>query len=187
MLSIVSLTEEIQNVITKVASNDNLYDRGIALGLDPFIVKNPGQWGITAGKRTMATTMEAIIGAVYYDSAKNGDDLKRVLTALGLAWPEWSCPSLQSYFLVMETSGSLDGGEGGIPCKAGPFSFSSEVASEVTSMSQHYWMSLVHFAMDPSCPLMAASLCLHGWEVYHEDHISGNLETEEEWNWRFMR
>ncbi|KAJ5238079.1 hypothetical protein N7489_008170 [Penicillium chrysogenum] len=79
---------EIQNVITKVASNDNLYDRGIALGLDPFIVKNPGQWGITAGKKTMATTMEAIIGAVFYDSAKNGDDLKRVLTALGLAWPE---------------------------------------------------------------------------------------------------
>ncbi|KAJ6159592.1 hypothetical protein N7497_004129 [Penicillium chrysogenum] len=42
---------EIQNVITKVASNDNLYDRGIALGLDPFIVKNPGQWGITAGRK----------------------------------------------------------------------------------------------------------------------------------------
>jgi hypothetical protein len=30
--------------------------------------------------------MEAIIGAVFYDSAKNGDDLKRVLIALGLAW-----------------------------------------------------------------------------------------------------
>ncbi|KAJ9481559.1 hypothetical protein VN97_g11913 [Penicillium thymicola] len=79
---------EIQNVITKVASNDNLYDRGIALGVDPFIVKNPGQWDITAGKKTMPTTMEAIIGAVFYDSAKNGDDLERVLTALGLAWPE---------------------------------------------------------------------------------------------------
>jgi ribonuclease-3 len=79
---------EIQNVITKVASNNNLYDRGIALGLDPFIVKNPGQWGITAGKKTMPTTIEAIIGAVFYDSAKNGDDLERVLTALGLAWPE---------------------------------------------------------------------------------------------------
>ncbi|KAJ5749396.1 hypothetical protein N7533_006424 [Penicillium manginii] len=79
---------EIQDVITKVASNDNLYDRGIALGLDPFIVKNPGQWGITAGKKTMPTTMEAIIGAVFYDSAKNGDDLENVLTALGLIWPE---------------------------------------------------------------------------------------------------
>jgi hypothetical protein len=38
----------------------------------------------------------------------------------------------------METLGSLDGGKGGIPCKAGPFSFSSEVACEVTSMSQRY-------------------------------------------------
>lgn len=88
MLSMVSSTGDIQNVITKVASNDNLYDRGIALGLDPFIVKNPGQWGITAGKKTMPTTMEAIIGAVFYDSAKNGDDLERVLTAFGLAWSE---------------------------------------------------------------------------------------------------
>lgn len=88
MLSLVSSTEEIQNVITKVASNDNLYNRGIALGLDPFIVKNPGQWGMTAGKKTMPTTMEAVIGAVFYDSAKNGDDLERVFTALGLAWPE---------------------------------------------------------------------------------------------------
>jgi hypothetical protein len=48
-------------------------------------------------------------------------------------------------------------------------------------------MSHVHFATDPSRPLMAASLYLHGWEVYHEDYISGNLETEEEWHWRFMR
>ncbi|KAJ5580542.1 hypothetical protein N7450_006843 [Penicillium hetheringtonii] len=79
---------EIQNIITKVASNENLYDRGIALGLDPFIVKNPGQWGMTAGKKAMPTTMEAIIGAVYYDSAKNRGDTERVLTALGLAWPE---------------------------------------------------------------------------------------------------
>lgn len=83
-----SSTGEIQDCISKVASNDNLYDRGIALGLDPFIVKNPGQWGMTAGKKTMSTTMEAIIGAVFYDSAKNSDDLEMVLTALGLAWPE---------------------------------------------------------------------------------------------------
>lgn len=88
ILNMLSSTGEIQNIITKVASNENLYDRGIALGLDPFIVKNPGQWGMTAGKKAMPTTMEAIIGAVYYDSAKNRGDTERVLTALGLAWPE---------------------------------------------------------------------------------------------------
>ena len=71
-----------------MASNDSLYKRGIALGIDPFIVKNPGQYGMTAGKKAMSTTMEAIVGAVYYDCGKNGDVLERVLTALGLAWPE---------------------------------------------------------------------------------------------------
>jgi len=40
--------------------------------------------------------------------------------------------------LVMEAPRSLNEEEGGIPCKAEPFSFSSEVAWEVTSMSQHY-------------------------------------------------
>ncbi|KAJ5832156.1 hypothetical protein N7474_000467 [Penicillium riverlandense] len=80
--------EEIQNVITQVASNNNLNDRGIALGLDPFIVKNPGQWGLVAGKNVMATTMEAIIGAVHYDSNKNRDACEKVMAALGLAFPE---------------------------------------------------------------------------------------------------
>ncbi|OGE46847.1 hypothetical protein PENARI_c100G09676 [Penicillium arizonense] len=80
--------EEIQNVITKVASNNNLNDQGVALGLDPFIGKNPGQWGLVAGRNVMATTMEAIIGAVRYDSNKNGDDCERVMAALGLSWFE---------------------------------------------------------------------------------------------------
>lgn len=54
-------------------------------------------------------------------------------------------------------------GEGGLPCKAGPFSFSSEVAYEVTSMSQHYWMSLVNFAMDPSWLYLCACPLAHGF------------------------
>ncbi|KAJ5324355.1 hypothetical protein N7476_002955 [Penicillium atrosanguineum] len=80
--------EEIQNVITKVASNNNLNDRGIALGLDRFIVKNPGQQGFMAGKNVMSTTMEAILGAVHYDSDKNGADCENVMAALGLSWSE---------------------------------------------------------------------------------------------------
>ena len=75
-------------MITKVASNNNLNDQGIALGLDPFIVKNPGQWGLVAGKNIMATTMEAIIGSVHYDSDNKGDDCEKVMAALGLSWPE---------------------------------------------------------------------------------------------------
>lgn len=71
-----------------MASNNYLYDQGTTLGLDCFIVKNPGQWGIAAGKNVMATTMEAIIGAVYYDSNKNRDAGERVMATLGLSWPE---------------------------------------------------------------------------------------------------
>ncbi|KAJ5815931.1 hypothetical protein N7447_008164 [Penicillium robsamsonii] len=78
----------IQNVITKVASNNNLRDRAIAIGLDHFLVKNPGQWGVMAGINVMAGAMEAIVGAVYYDSNKNLDDCERVMAALGLSWPE---------------------------------------------------------------------------------------------------
>jgi ribonuclease-3 len=64
-----------------------LYEQGVAISLDPFIL-NPGQWGLAAGKNVMATTMEAIMGAVYYDSNRNRDDCERVMAAIGLSWPE---------------------------------------------------------------------------------------------------
>ncbi|KAJ5366761.1 hypothetical protein N7541_000702 [Penicillium brevicompactum] len=78
----------IQDVITHVASNSHLHERGIAIGLDPFILKFPGQLGQPAGRVVMATTIEAIIGAVYIDSQKNANDCEAVMAALGLAWPE---------------------------------------------------------------------------------------------------
>ncbi|KAJ5588488.1 hypothetical protein N7537_011166 [Penicillium hordei] len=75
----------IQNAITKVASNNNLNDQGITLGLDPFIMKNPGQWGLVARRNVMATTIEAIIGAVHYDSKMKCNDGERVVATLGLS------------------------------------------------------------------------------------------------------
>lgn len=71
-----------------MASNGNLYEKGIALGLDPYIVKNPSQRNQVAGRLVMATTMEAILGAVYYDSNKNLGACERVMAVLGLSWPE---------------------------------------------------------------------------------------------------
>nr|KAJ6111138.1 hypothetical protein N7486_003373 [Penicillium sp. IBT 16267x] len=79
---------EIQKVITDVACNTNLCKKGLALGLDPFIVKNPSQRCELAGKNVMATTMKAILGAVFYDSNKNLDACEKVMAALGLSWPE---------------------------------------------------------------------------------------------------
>ncbi|KAJ5519663.1 hypothetical protein N7463_000116 [Penicillium fimorum] len=76
--------QDIQDVISKVASNNNFRDRAFAIGLDPFLVKNPGQRGVMAGKNVMADAMEATI----YDFNKNYGDCERVIAALGLSWSE---------------------------------------------------------------------------------------------------
>ncbi|CAI7635777.1 unnamed protein product [Penicillium bialowiezense] len=80
--------EEIENAVKQVACNENLRKKGNDAGIDPFIIKHPGQLGQPAGRVVMATTVEAIIGAVWYDSQKNINDCEIVMAALGLAWPE---------------------------------------------------------------------------------------------------
>lgn len=52
------------------ATNENLAQIGLSLGIDAYIQLNPSSQGIV-NERLMATTMEAIIGAVYLDSGKN--------------------------------------------------------------------------------------------------------------------
>lgn len=52
------------------ATNQNLAQIGFSLGLDVYIQLNPSAQGVVPG-RLMATTIEAIIGAVYLDCNKN--------------------------------------------------------------------------------------------------------------------
>ncbi|OQD75521.1 hypothetical protein PENDEC_c007G02304 [Penicillium decumbens] len=52
------------------ATNQNLAQIGFTLGLDVYIQLNPSAQGVVPG-RLMATTIEAIIGAVYLDCNKN--------------------------------------------------------------------------------------------------------------------
>lgn len=52
------------------ATNENLAQIGFSLGLDVYIQLNPSAQGVVPG-RLMATTIEAIIGAVYLDSDRN--------------------------------------------------------------------------------------------------------------------
>lgn len=52
------------------ATNENLGQIGFSLGLDVYIQLNPSAQGVVPG-RLMATTIEAIIGAVYLDSNKD--------------------------------------------------------------------------------------------------------------------
>lgn len=43
-------------------------------------------------------------------------------------------------------------------------------------MSWHYEMSLIHSATGRLYLPMAASLCLYGWELFHEEHLLGMVE-----------
>jgi len=52
------------------ATNQNLAQIGFTLGLDVYIQLNPSAQGVVPG-RLMATTIEAIIGAIYLDCNKN--------------------------------------------------------------------------------------------------------------------
>ncbi|KAJ5318761.1 uncharacterized protein N7506_011465 [Penicillium brevicompactum] len=80
---------QIQELITRLASNNNLNDRANALGLDPYLVKNSSsQQGLPAGRVVMATSIEAILGAVYYDSNRNWIVCEKVMAIFGLSWPE---------------------------------------------------------------------------------------------------
>lgn len=73
-------------MIAQRASNAYLAKQGFIHGIDKFIVKNPSQFDIMP--KVMATTMEAIIGAVYLDCNQQIQPCADVMTALGLSWPE---------------------------------------------------------------------------------------------------
>ena len=70
-----------QNMVSTVASNSNLATVGFRNGIDVAINKNPSQYGQTSPD-VMATTVEAIIGAIYID-AGNIFAVKRTMTTLG--------------------------------------------------------------------------------------------------------
>jgi ribonuclease-3 len=79
--------EKINIVISSIASNDNLGRKGFELGLERYIQVNRAQRG-QVSNRTMATTLEAIIGAIYIDSGFNYSVLSDVMARLGLGWPQ---------------------------------------------------------------------------------------------------
>ncbi|BCS27058.1 uncharacterized protein APUU_60106A [Aspergillus puulaauensis] len=79
--------ERISNVVSAIANNDNLAQRGFALSIDQYTCVNPSQ-GTYVAPGFMATTMEAIIGAYFLDQECDFAALLRVLAILGLSWPE---------------------------------------------------------------------------------------------------
>jgi ribonuclease-3 len=64
-------------------SNHNLAEKCNDAGVTQYINGNPAHVGEQAPK-TRAATVEAIIAAIYLDSGRNLDIVKRVMGALGL-------------------------------------------------------------------------------------------------------
>ncbi|GKZ63395.1 hypothetical protein AnigIFM49718_011803 [Aspergillus niger] len=79
--------EQINQIVSRIASNTNLAQRGFELGLDRCICKNPSQGNFVSDK-LMATTVEAIAGAVFLETSWDRAALQRIVDALGLAWPD---------------------------------------------------------------------------------------------------
>ena len=66
-----------------MAQNTNLADEGFHRGLDACILLNPGTAKVSP--KTMATTMEAILGAVDLDAGP--DAMTKVANLLGIIHP----------------------------------------------------------------------------------------------------
>ena len=67
----------------KVTDRNNLERVARSLKLDDFVNNNRSQ-GNTVQKGTVVSTLQALLGAVFLDSAYNLDTLKAVLKKLGL-------------------------------------------------------------------------------------------------------
>lgn len=66
--------------------NTGLGKLGKDIGVDNLVYKNPSQRGDVSGK-SRASTVEALLGAVFLDSGKSTDAVRGAMAELGLAWP----------------------------------------------------------------------------------------------------
>jgi ribonuclease-3 len=74
-------------MVQRLSCNDNLTDRGSELDIGAYIQNNPSQ-GNTISPGLMATTVEAIIGAVFLDNNRDLDAVESIIALFGLGWPE---------------------------------------------------------------------------------------------------
>lgn len=76
----------IDGTLQRFATNRFHAEVGSRFGIDEFIYKNPSQLGIPVSDRLLATTVEAMVGAVWLDS---GDikAVEKVMLELGVLSP----------------------------------------------------------------------------------------------------
>ncbi|EME77338.1 uncharacterized protein MYCFIDRAFT_83279 [Pseudocercospora fijiensis CIRAD86] len=72
-----------QTLLERICGNDNLATVGFNIGLDAHVVVHPGQRGAVS-RKTMATTVEAVVGAIYVDSGKDIETVKDAMVCIGL-------------------------------------------------------------------------------------------------------
>lgn len=78
---------QISHVISEKSSNAYLAQQGFSKGLAECVFANRSQ-GNTIYPGPMASTVEAIIGAVFNDSEEKMTIVKGVMETLGVSWPE---------------------------------------------------------------------------------------------------
>lgn len=71
------------NTLQKTASNDALSQQASKVHLSDMIKKNPCQQG-DAPRETLASTVEALIGAVWFDCGGRINVIEQVMEKLGL-------------------------------------------------------------------------------------------------------
>ncbi|KAJ5533356.1 RNAse III [Penicillium frequentans] len=78
---------QINNVVSEKSCNAYLAQRGFSTGLAECVFANRSQ-GNRIFPGPMASTVEAIVGAVFNDSKEETAVVKGVMEALGVSWPE---------------------------------------------------------------------------------------------------
>jgi len=106
-------TDESTILLADIGSNKSLEAIAKQLDLDRFIIKNPSQKGEEASRVTLASTVEALIGAVWIDSKQDFNQVQSVIRKLGI-----QCSKPKSA-VVMVPSISVGGGGGPVWTKLG--------------------------------------------------------------------
>lgn len=99
-------------LLADIGSNKSLEAIAKQLDLDRFIIKNPSQKNEEASRVTLASTVEALIGAVWVDSKQDFNQVQSVIRNLGI-----QCSKPKS--AVVAPSISVGGGGGPIWTKLG--------------------------------------------------------------------
>lgn len=80
---LISLEVAGSKMLKQMASNDALSTQASSSHLQDFIVKNPSQKG-APGEETLASTIEALIGAVWFDCGGSSESVEEVMETLNL-------------------------------------------------------------------------------------------------------